>query len=94
MAELNAAAQAGDVIKVQALRNPGFHAWRARSFVDECSCGGVCVQARVSLCVLREKGVCARTCARARASVRACALATPHLAPEEGLTFADPTVNG
>ena len=34
MAELSAAAQAGDVIKVQALRNTGFHALFARRFVD------------------------------------------------------------
>jgi hypothetical protein len=34
MAELSAAAQAGDVIKVQALRNTGLHALFARRFVD------------------------------------------------------------
>jgi hypothetical protein len=34
MAELNAAAQAGDVIKVQAVRNTGFHALFARRFVN------------------------------------------------------------
>jgi hypothetical protein len=73
MAELNAAAQAGDVIKVQALRNPGFHAWRARSFVDECLCGGVCAGTRVAVCATGEGWVHAHVCARAHLCVRVCA---------------------